>query len=64
MAKWCLAHHTESFLYTHFEELVTKNQQENNIELLPIGLAHISQLEKLPSHHEENGGIPEGKEVW
>ena len=21
MAKWCLAHHTESFLYTHFEEM-------------------------------------------
>ena len=21
MAKWCLAHHKESFLYTHFEEL-------------------------------------------
>ena len=21
MAKWCLAHHTESFLYTHFEEI-------------------------------------------
>ena len=20
MAKWCLAHHKESFLYTHFEE--------------------------------------------
>ncbi len=21
MAKWCLAHHTESFLYTHFEDI-------------------------------------------
>ena len=21
MAKWCLAHHKESFLYTHFEEI-------------------------------------------
>ena len=21
MAKWCLAHHRESFLYTHFEEI-------------------------------------------
>ena len=21
MAKWCLAHHQESFLYTHFEEI-------------------------------------------
>src|SRR5207247_9857267 len=21
MAKWCLAHHEESFLYTHFEEI-------------------------------------------
>ena len=35
------------------EELVAKNQQENNIELLPIGLAHISQLEKLPPHHKD-----------
>ena len=23
MAKWCLAHHKESFLYTHFEDIVT-----------------------------------------
>ncbi len=23
MAKWCLAHHKESFLYTHFEEICT-----------------------------------------
>ncbi len=21
MAQWCLAHHQESFLYTHFEEI-------------------------------------------
>ena len=21
MAKWCLSHHKESFLYTHFEEI-------------------------------------------
>jgi PIN domain nuclease of toxin-antitoxin system len=35
------------------EELVTKNQQENNIELLPIGLAHVSQLEKLPPYHKD-----------
>ncbi len=21
MAKWCLAHHQENFLYTHFEEI-------------------------------------------
>ena len=21
MAKWCMAHHTENFLYTHFEEI-------------------------------------------
>lgn len=35
------------------EELVRKNQRENNIELLPITLKHISQLEKLPSHHKD-----------
>lgn len=34
-------------------ELVTKNMQENNIQLLPINLAHISHLEQLPPHHKD-----------
>ncbi len=34
-------------------ELVTKNTQENNIQLLPINLAHISHLEQLPPHHKD-----------
>lgn len=33
------------------EELVTKNRLENNIQLLPIELSHISYLEQLPRHH-------------
>jgi PIN domain nuclease of toxin-antitoxin system len=35
------------------EEMVNKNQQENNIQLLPIDLAHISHLKRLPSHHKD-----------
>ena len=32
MAKWCLAHHQENFLYTHFEEIC---------EIMKIGRAHV-----------------------
>ncbi len=35
------------------EELVNKNRQENNMELLAIDLAHISYLEQLPAHHKD-----------
>ncbi|MGZ8256195.1 MAG: type II toxin-antitoxin system VapC family toxin [Gallionella sp.] len=35
------------------EELVQKNTQENNIQLLPIELSHISNLAKLPPHHKD-----------
>ena len=35
------------------EELVNKNRQQNNIQLLPIDLAHISNLEQLPAHHKD-----------
>ncbi len=35
------------------EELVNKNQLENNIQLLPIELSHISYLEKLHQHHKD-----------
>lgn len=34
-------------------ELVTKNQLENNIQLLAIALSHISYLEQLPAHHKD-----------
>ncbi len=34
-------------------ELVIKNTQENNIQLLPIDLSHINYLEQLPSHHKD-----------
>lgn len=35
------------------EEMVNKNQQENNIRLLAIDLAHISHLKGLPPHHKD-----------
>ena len=35
------------------EELIDKNTQENNIQLLPIELSHISHLARLPSHHKD-----------
>lgn len=35
------------------KELVNKNRQENNIQLLPIELSHISYLEELPRHHND-----------
>jgi PIN domain nuclease of toxin-antitoxin system len=35
------------------EELVSKNRLENNINLLPIDLSHISYLEQLPQHHKD-----------
>lgn len=35
------------------EELVNKNQRENNIKILPIDLSHISYLEQLPPHHKD-----------
>ena len=34
-------------------ELVIKNTQENNIQLLPIDLSHNNYLEQLPSHHKD-----------
>ena len=37
----------------HIEELISKNQQENSIQLLPIELSHISNLAQLPSHHND-----------
>lgn len=35
------------------EELVNINRQENNLQLLPIELAHISYLAQLPQHHKD-----------
>ncbi len=35
------------------EELVNKSRQENNIQLLPIALSHISYLAQLPPHHKD-----------
>ncbi len=35
------------------EELVAKNMHENNIQLLPIELAHINYLQQLPTHHKD-----------
>ncbi|ANE54113.1 type II toxin-antitoxin system VapC family toxin [Methylomonas sp. DH-1] len=35
------------------EELVDKNRTENNIQLLPVELSHISYLAQLPPHHKD-----------
>jgi PIN domain nuclease of toxin-antitoxin system len=35
------------------EELVNINRLENNTQLLPIELAHISYLAQLPQHHKD-----------
>lgn len=35
------------------KELVNKNRQENNIQLFPIELSHISYLEELPRRHND-----------
>ena len=35
------------------EELVAKNMHENNIQLLPIELAHINYLQQLPAYHKD-----------
>lgn len=40
-------------LATSVEELVNKNRQENNIQLITIELAHISYLKQLPQHHKD-----------
>ncbi len=34
-------------------ELINKNTQENNINLLQLNLSHISYLEQLPAHHKD-----------
>lgn len=34
-------------------ELVDKNRVENNIQLVPIELTHISYLEQLPQSHKD-----------
>jgi PIN domain nuclease of toxin-antitoxin system len=35
------------------EEMVTKNREENDIQLVSIALAHICRLDKLPLHHKD-----------
>jgi len=34
-------------------ELIADQQNENGIEILPIGLSHVLALEKLPMHHKD-----------
>lgn len=34
-------------------ELVNKNRQDNNIQLVPIDLTHINYLQQLPAHHKD-----------
>jgi PIN domain nuclease of toxin-antitoxin system len=35
------------------EEMVNKNRQDNNIQVLPIELAHVGYLKQLPQHHKD-----------
>jgi len=35
------------------EELIDKNRQENNIQLLPVEVTHIGYLQQLPTHHKD-----------
>ena len=34
-------------------ELITSQQQTNNIEILPVTLAHVLALQNLPPHHKD-----------
>jgi PIN domain nuclease of toxin-antitoxin system len=34
-------------------ELIESQQQTNNIEVLPINLAHLFTLDSLPNHHKD-----------
>jgi len=34
-------------------ELIADQQNENGIEILPVGLSHVLALEKLPMHHKD-----------
>lgn len=34
-------------------EIIESQRQTNNIEILPITLAHVLALEKLPTHHKD-----------
>ena len=35
------------------KEIVETQQQTNNIEILPVTLAHVLALENLPAHHQD-----------
>ena len=34
-------------------ELIESQRQTNNIEMLPVTLAHVLALQNLPSHHKD-----------
>ncbi len=34
-------------------EIIETQQQVNNVEILPITLAHVLALENLPAHHKD-----------
>jgi PIN domain nuclease of toxin-antitoxin system len=40
-------------LSSTLEEMVNKNREENNIQLMPIDLVHIGHLKQLPQHHKD-----------
>ncbi|VFM98465.1 MAG: PIN domain nuclease, a component of toxin-antitoxin system (PIN domain) [Candidatus Kentron sp. G] len=40
-------------LLKEFDSLIPEKLEENEIEVLPIRLAHLSQMMKLPFHHRD-----------
>ncbi|BAY83957.1 hypothetical protein NIES267_34510 [Calothrix parasitica NIES-267] len=40
-------------LNSNLPELIDNQQQVNNLQILPIDLAHIYALNNLPSHHKD-----------
>ena len=67
MAKWCLAHHKENFLYTHFEEIceimkaydVDANDQAQFAELETLGeLTKIAWKHDVQTIVEGPGHVP------
>ena len=47
MAKWCLAHHKESFLYTHFEE-ICEIMKAYDVSFSSVSYTHLT----LPTNRE------------
>src|ERR1019366_8510171 len=62
MAKWCLAHHKESFLYMHFEdicEIMKANDEAQMAELATLGeLTQVAWKHDVQTMIEGPGHVP------